>query len=217
MIKRILSVSMAMACVLAFSGSALAASDEQSFGYDIEAVALMPPIDVLVPSTVRAYLNPYGIEVAFDRETLEPDEDATGDDLLVLSGDVISPVYEITNLGETPICVYATVYGEPLGNAVIVDPSTDVSDPLDTEHAYGVNLWVTGGLSESGVDVEDYNIAKSISINETQTTRTLIENIDGSESGYFKIGGKLNKRGGSWSDTDGVRISLILKVVPANY
>ncbi len=217
MIKRVLSGLTALVCAIAVSGSAMAADRERSAGYDIDALTLMPPISVLLPSSVTAYLNPYGIEVAFDRETLEPVPDATGDDLLVLSGDVVSPVYEIENLGETPVSVYATVYGEPLGNAVIVDPSTDVGDPMDTEHPYGVNLWVTGGLSAEGVETRDYNIAKSISITETEETRTLIENIDGSGSGFFKINGKLNKSEKSWNESDGVHISLILKVIPVGY
>ncbi len=217
MIKRVLSISAALACVLTFSGSALAADRESSFGYDIDAFALMPPIDVLLPSAITANLNPYGIEVAYNRETLEPDPDASGDDRLVLSGDVISPPYEITNLGETPICVYAAVYGEAYGNAVIVDPSIDVSDPMDTEHPYGVNLWITGGLSAEGVETEEYDIAKSISVTEEETTRTLIESIDGSGSGFFKINGKLNKSEKSWSESDGVHISLTLKIVPADY
>ncbi len=217
MIKRVLSGLTALACSIAASGSAMAAGRERSAGYDIDALTLMPPISVLLPSSVTAYLNPYGIEVAFDRETLEPDPDRTSDDPLILSGDVVSPVYEITNLGETPVSVYATAYGEPMGNAVIVDPSTDVSDPMDTEHPYGVNLWVTGGLSEEGVETEDYDIAKSISITDTEETRTLIESIDGSGSGFFKINGKLNKSEKSWNETDGVHISLVLKVIPADY
>ncbi len=217
MIKRVLSGLTALACAITVSGSAIAAERERSAGYEIDALALMPPISVLLPSSVTAYLNPYGIDVAFDRETLEPVPDATGDNLLVLSGDIVSPVYEITNLGETPVCVYATVSGEPLGNVMIVDPSTDVSDPMDTDHPFGVNLWVTGGLSEASVKTGDYNIAKSISITETEETRTLIENIDGSASGFFKINGKLNKSEKSWNESDGVHISLALKVIPADY
>ncbi len=217
MIKRVLSGLTALVCAIAVSGSAIAASRETSFGYDIEALTLMPPIDVILPSTVTAYLNPYGVEVAFDRETLKPDPEATGSNKLVLTGDVISPAYEITNSGETPIRVSATVSGTPLGNVTIVDPSIDVSDPMDTEHPYGVNLWVTGGLSEASVKTRDYNIAKSISITETEETRTLIENIDGSASGFFKINGKLSKGDEIWNESDGVNISLILKIVPAEY
>lgn len=217
MIKRVLSGLTALACALTFSSSALAASREQSAGYDIDALTLMPPISVLLPSSVTAYLNPYGIEVAFDRETLEPDPDRTSENPLILSGDVVSPVYEIENFGETPVSVYATVYGEALGNAVIVDPSTDVGDPMDTDHPYGVNLWVTGGLTAEGVKTKNYDIAKSISITEAEETRTLIENIDGAGSGFFKINGKLNKSEKSWNETDGVHISLILKVIPAGY
>ncbi len=217
MIKRVLSGLTALACALTVSGTAMAANRERSAEYNIDAAALMPLISVLLPSTITAYLNPYGVEAAFNRQTLELDQDASGDDRLVLSGDVISPVYEIENLGETPISVYATVYGEAYGNAVIVDPSIDVSDPMDTEHPYGVNLWVTGGLSAEGVDTKGYDIAKSISITDMEETRTLIESIDGSGSGYFKINGKLNKSEKSWSETDGVHISLILKVIPADY
>ncbi len=216
MIKRVLSGLTALACALTVSGTAMAASRERSAGYDIDALTIMPPISVVLPSSVTAYINPYGIDVAFDRETLKPDPDRTSDDPLILSGDVVSPVYEITNFGETPVSVYATVSGGALGNVTLIDPSTDVSDPMDTEHPYGVNLWVTGGLSAEGVDTKDYNIAKSISITETEETRTLIENIDASGSGFFKINGKLNKSEKSWNETDGVHISLALKVIPAD-
>lgn len=211
--KRILSGLIALACVLAPTVSAAA---DSSFGYELDAMTLTTPIDVVLPASVTAYLNPYGTTVAFNRETLKRDPDAEGDDRLELTGDVISPVYEIENAGDVPVSVYVSVSGLPLGGAVLVNSSTDVSVWTGTQQTKDVNLWITGGLSEDAVYTESYNIAKSISINETETSRTLIEYLEGSSKGYFKINGKLNKHAKGWSEADGVHISLALKIVPAD-
>ncbi len=212
--KRILSALMTLVCVFAVTSSTYAEETERSFGYDFDAMTLTTPIDVVVPASVTAFLNPYGTTVTFSRKTLKQDPDAAGADRLELSGDVISPAYEIENVGDVPIRVYASVSGQALGSAVLVDSGTDVSVWEGEQQTRDVNLWVTGGFSEEAVNTDSYNIARSISINETETTRTLIERINGSSKGYFKINGKLNKHAKAWSDKDGVHISLVLKIVP---
>lgn len=212
--KRILGGFMALICALSMITTASAEAPSHSFGYDFDAMTIGVPIDVIVPASVTAYLNPYGATVAFDRRTLKRDEDASGENRLELTGDIISPTYTIENVGDTPIRVYAGVSGSGIGRAELVDPSTDVSEWSGSQQSFGVNLWVTGGLNEEAVNTTTYNIANSISITETENTRTLIEYIGGSSKGYFKINGRLNKFAKGWNETDGIHVSFALKIVP---
>lgn len=212
--KRILSGLLALVCALTMIVPASAEEPAHSFGYDFDAMTIGVPIDVIVPASITAYLNPYGATVAFDRKTLKRDNNATGDDRLELTGDIISPAYAIENVGEMPIRVYAGVSGSGIGKAELVDPSNDVSEWNGSQQSFGVNLWVTGGISEEVVNTASYSVANSIAITETKTTRTLIEYLGGSSTGYFKINGRLNKYAKGWGDGDGVHISLALKLVP---
>lgn len=214
--KRIISGFMALVSLFVLTAPAYAEASEHLFGYDFDAMTITVPVDVVVPASVTAFLNPYGTTVAFDRTTLLPDSDAAGEDRLELSGDIISPTYTIENTGEVPVTVYASVSGQTLGDAVLVESSTDVSQWTSAQQTCDVNLWITGGLSEDAVNTDSYNIASSISINETETTRTLIECIDGSSKGYFKIDGRLNKHAKGWSAEEGIHINLALKIVPAD-
>lgn len=214
--KRILSGFMALVSLFALTAPAYAEASEHLFGYDFDAMTITVPVDVVVPASVTAFLNPYGATVAFDRNTLLPDPNAAGENRLELSGDIISPTYTIENTGDTPIAVYASVSGQTLGEAVLVDSGTDVSQWTGAQQTRDVNLWITGGLSEDAVNTNSYNIASSISINETETTRTLIEYIDGSSKGYFKIDGRINKHAKGWGENDGIHINLALKIVPAD-
>ena len=213
--KRILGLLTALACAVAMAASASAEEPAHTFGYDFDAMTLPAPVNVIIPSSVTAYLNPYGVTVAFNRNTLTRDENAAGEDRLELSGDIISPTYTIVNMGSEPIRVYAGVSGKPLGKAVLVDPSTNVSEWNGSEQTHDVNLWVTGGLDEEAVNTTTYNIANSVAITETENTRTLIEYLGGSSKGYFKINGRLNKYAKGWSESDGVHINFSLKIVPA--
>ena len=204
-----------LAAVLAVTSVPAAAEENsQSFGYDVDAMTIPAPVNIIVPASVSAFLNPYGVTVTFNRQTLKRDENAQGEDRLELTGDVISPTYTIENAGNTPIRVYAGVKGQALGSAVLVDPATDVSEWNGSQNTRDVNLWVTGGLSEEAVTTTSYSVANSISITETENTRSLIEYLDGSTKGYFKINGKLNKHAKGWSSTDGVHINFALKIVP---
>lgn len=212
--KRIWGMLMALVCAVTMAASASAESPSHTFGYDFDAMTLPVPVNVIIPASVTAYLNPYGATVAFDRKTLKRDETATGENRLELSGDVISPTYTIENVGSEPIRVYAGVSGKPLGKAVLVDPSTDVSEWNGSQQTNDVNLWVTGGLNEEAVNTTTYNIANSVAITETANTRTLIEYLGGSSKGYFKINGRLNKYAKGWSESDGVHINFSLKIVP---
>ena len=212
--KRILGGLLALVCALSMIITASAEEPTHSFGYDFDAMTIGVPVDVIVPASITAYLNPYGATVAFDRNTLRRDENAAGDDRLELTGDVISPTYTIENVGDTPIRVYAGVSGSGLGRAELVDASTDVSEWSGFQQSFGVNLWVTGGLDEEAVKTTSYNIADSISITETENTRTLIEYIGGSSKGYFKINGRLNKYAKGWNESDGIHVNFSLKIVP---
>lgn len=214
--KRIISGLTALVCALALTASASAEDNGHLFSYDFDAMTITVPMDVVVPASVTAFLNPYGTTVAFDRNTLRPDSNAGGADRLELTGDIISPTYTIENTGEVPVTVYASVSGRTIGSAVLVDSSTDVSEWTGAQQTRDVNLWITGGLSEEAVNTGSYNIANSVSINETETTRTLIEYLGASSKGYFKINGRLNKYAKGWSDEDGVHINLALKIVPAD-
>lgn len=216
MIKRIISGIAALACAAAI----VPAASSSTFEYDFDAMTLTVPIDVVVPASVNAFLNPYNTTVVFNSETLEQDSDAVGENRLEMSGDIVSPTYTIENTGAVPVSVYASVYGEPLGNAVLVDSSASVGEWTAGEQQRSVNLWITGGLSKEAVVTEKYDITKSISIGEAEETRTLIECIDPaadgiSGKGYFKINGKINKNAKSWSESDGIHINLALKIVPA--
>lgn len=213
--KRIFVGLAAIVCALSMTGAAVAASTGGTFGYDIDAMTLPMPVNVIVPASVTAYLNPYGTTVSFDRRTLKRDNYATGENRLELTGDVISPPYTIENVGSTPIRVYATVSGTPLGKARLVDSGKNVSEWDSSQQTRDVNLWVTGGLTEEAVCSQTYSITNCISINETETTRTLIDYLDGSSKGYFKINGRLNKYAKGWSETDGIHINFSLKIVPA--
>lgn len=214
--KRILSGLMALSCAFALTAPASAEDSGHLFGYDFDAMTITVPVDVVVPASVTAFLNPYGTTVAFDRSTLTPDANAAGENRLELSGDIISPTYTIENTGDVPVTVYASVSGRTLGDTVLVDSSTDVSEWTSAQQTCDVNMWITGGLSEDAVNTQTYNIANSISINETETTRTLIEVLDASSTGYFKIDGRLNKHAKGWSASDGVHVNLALKIVPAD-
>lgn len=212
--KRILSVLIALVGAFAITASASAEEPAHTFGYDFDAMTLGVPIDVIIPASITAYLNPYGTTVVFDRNTLKRDASATGADRLELTGDVISPPYAIENAGSVPVRIYAGVSGSPKGKAVLVDPETDVSEWSGSQQTRDINLWVTGGLDEEAVNTSSYNITRSIAITETEQTRTLIEYLGGSSTGYFKINGKLNKYAKGWSESDGVHIKLTLKIVP---
>lgn len=205
------------ALIFALSATCAFADDTAggTFGYDFDAMTLPVPVNVIVPASVTAYLNPYGTTVAFDRNTLKRDDNATGANRLELTGDVISPPYTIENVGSAPVKVYASVSGRALGNARLVTSTKDVSEWDGEQQTHDVNLWVTGGLNEEAVYTTSYNITNSISIDETGTTRTLIDYLDGSSKGYFKINGKVNKYAKGWSETDGVHINFALKIVPA--
>lgn len=213
--KRIFIGLAALVCAFSTTCAAAAASTGGTFGYDIDAMTLPMPVNVIVPAKVTAYLNPYGTTVSFDRNTLKRDDNATGKDRLELTGDVISPPYTIENAGSAPIRVYATVSGTPLGKAKLVDSGKNVSEWDGSQQTHDVNLWVTGGLNEEAVCTSTYSITNCISINETETTRTLIDYLDGSSKGYFKINGRLNKYAKGWSESDGVHINFALKIVPA--
>ena len=213
--KRVLSGFTALVCALTLAAPVFAEAPEHTFGYDFDAMTIGVPIDVIVPATITAYLNPYGTTVSFNRSTLKRDANAAGEDRLELTGDIISPPYTIENAGDVPVRVYAGVSGEPLGKAKLVDPSTNVSEWNGSEQTHDVNLWVTGGLDEEAVNTTTYNIANSVAITETENTRTLIEYLGGSSKGYFKINGRLNKYAKGWSEGDGVHIKFTLKIVPA--
>lgn len=215
--KRIWCGFMALVCALSMLIiPASAEGPSHSFGYDFDAMTIGVPVDVIVPASIVAYLNPYGATVTFDRNTLRRDENASGDDRLELTGDVISPTYTIENVGDTPIRVYASVSGKGIGRAELVDASVDVSEWSGSQQSFGVNLWVTGGLDEGTVNSTTYNVANSISITETETTRTLIEYISGSNKGYFKINGRLNKYAKGWGESDGIHVNFALKIVPVS-
>lgn len=213
--KRIFIGLAALVCAFTTTCAAASATDGGTFGYDFDAMTLPKPVNVIVPASVTAYLNPYGTTVTFDRKTLKRDDNATGENKLELKGDVISPPYTIENVGSNPIRVYATVSGTPLGKANLVDSGKNVSEWDGSQQTRDVNLWVTGGLTEEAVCSQTYSITNCISINETETTRTLIDYLGGSSKGYFKINGRLNKYAKGWSETDGVHINFALKIVPA--
>lgn len=212
----------ALAVLLASTATTAYAEDGNVFTYDIDATTITAPINVIAPASVSAFLNPYDTTVVFDRGTLEPDPNAVGEDRLELTGEIVSPVYTIENIGETPITVYASVSGYSLGGAELVDANVSggVWDILDDTR--GVSLWITGGLNSSAVQTDKYDVAQSIAISDSETTRKMIEQIDAvsdngvSGKGYFKINGTLNKNSKGWSESDGVHINLALKVVPSD-
>lgn len=213
--KKVFAGFAALAVLLTSTATAAYAEDGSVFEYDIDATTITAPVNVVVPASVSAFLNPYDTTVIFDRNTLEPDPDAAEEDRLELTGDIISPVYTIENIGETPITVYVSVSGDPLGNAELVD--ADVSggkwDALDDTR--GVSLWITGGFNKGSVQTDEYDVAQSIAISEIGNERKMIEEIDASGKGYFKINGSLNKNFKGWEESDGVHINMALKVVPA--
>ncbi len=213
--KKVFAGFAALAVLLTSTATAAYADDGNVFTYDINATTITAPVNVVVPANVTAFLNPYDTTVVFDRSTLEPDANAVGEDRLELKGDIVSPVYTIENIGEAPISVYVSVSGDPLGSAVLTDADDNGGkwDPLDKTR--GVALWITGGLDKSAVQTDEYDVSQSIAISETENTRTMIEQIDASGKGYFKINGSLNKNFKGWEESDGVHINMALKVVPA--
>lgn len=214
MFKRIFLGAVAVLCALGITCATAAADDGGAFGYDIDAMTLPMPVSVIVPAKVTAFLNPYGTTVVFDRSTLTRDDTAEGEDRLELKGDVISPPYTVENVGDDPIRIYATVCGTPLGKVNLVDPAKDVSEWDGSDQSRDVNLWITSGLTEESVSSESYSLTNCIAITEQEDTRTLIDYLDGSSKGYFKINGRLNKYAKGWNEQDGVHIDFALKIAP---
>lgn len=150
-LKRILSIALSGAMCMALATTAFAAGNETV----ITATFDEPVIDVTVPGTVAAFINPYGVDVNYD----------PADDTAILSGfQILSAPNCIFNLSGMDLSVSATVTGEVLARTGETDTtkamkfataSTD-GGTVTTKSAYVTfQMKVDDGILGEATDIVD--------------------------------------------------------------
>ena len=236
--KKFLSTILAGACALScMSLTAFAGGDDDEGGAEkptfatggaqtitVEAGTYIPTLDVVIPAEVKAFVNPYGLEIDFnDPEEDEADPKLKSDDLIA------SPTYAIENWSTCSVEITATVSGSASGSAKLLT-AAKLTEGSTTKDLY---VYLT-----TNTEGDAYDAAKGdILVTTKEVTQALIadaENaknptaLDAAEAGEdgevtaagdtleFKLAGEVNNKNlkEAWAAKDGVKIKLIFKAAP---
>lgn len=214
MSKKILSAVLASATILStLSVSAFAADPTQVPGaavstagattYKVEAGFQAPSINVLVPSTYNAVINPYGVPVEIDTTVYG-------------AGGIASPSYEFENKSSDvgiKVNVNASATTKTL---TIVDSASAVKEnadkfayiTLNADNADGQATGYTAVAAETAVIGEEEWAA-------SKTMLKLSKAGDATPKGYLWFAGSVPEEPAeAWTTTDKVNINMVLDIKP---
>lgn len=214
MSKKILSAVLASATILStlsvsafaedptkVTGSAVSAAGATT--YKVEAGFQAPTIDVKVPSTYNAVINPYGVPVMIGTTVYG-------------AGGIASPSYEIENLS-ADVGIKVNVNASATTRTLtIVDAASKVEENKDKFAFITINADNDDGQATGYTAVD----AKTETIGEEEwaTSKTMLKlskKDDATPKGYLWFAGSVPEEPEeAWTTTDKVNINLVLDIKP---
>lgn len=228
--KKILTAALAGAMAISMTSIAAFAEDPAPADKDITAAGEQtyaftagfnaPVIDVTLPTTLAAVINPY--KIAIDLSAAQDGSLMTGTD------GIASPEYTITNNSDTfGIKVAAKLSAKGTGIMVVSDPAKIPTKVGSDKVAFTfLNTTTTGASGEGTYANDEYKADDTTQLKFTDTVPerfTTMMSLDvkdsGTEIGYFKVQGSVTDPdvvGRKYATTDKLALNIVFDINPFN-